>query len=445
MFALAILIMGAVTLWRLPIDGYLEPPFYFRVNETLMDLFEPAYWANNGGAYKIWHALYPPLSFIFLKALSIRECYVRGAAVARLCDWRSILALIFVFCCNILLVLRCYRLAVIPASISRTVAVCLGLPMLYALERGNLLIPCFTCFVLAFGDIMRWRGARWLAMALAINFKPYLVFSLLPFVGRRTWLGLIVFGLLFVSIYGLTYFIAGSGSPLEVIANESRYAGVKSVQYFSDLYFATSYWPLIRLLSAAPSDLVLLPPGVALTVRLILEIALRLAQCGFALCSAIALFRPSRVDIRRFGAMVACISLVAFTTGSAGYVQIFLFFLLFYEPWSGRVRIAILSCAYVLCMPTDYVFLPFIHQRELSFLTGRSVIVESGVSIGQLLRPGLLLVIQYGLIVINLIDLLTSSDRTLAAREPGWFSSLSSLNSSRPPGSQRPIAVPSEP
>ena len=101
---------------------------------------------------------------------------------------------------------------------------------------------------------------------------------------------------------------------------------IKSARYFSDLYFATSYWPLIRLLRAAPDGLVLASPGHrARRSPSALEVADPASHRSrsFA-CCAVALFRQAAVDIRRFGAMVACISLTAFTTGSAGYVQIFL-------------------------------------------------------------------------------------------------------------------------
>ena len=423
LFAIVIVSSGAVALWRLALSGYLPQPFYFRVDETLMDLYSTAYWAHRGGAYFSWHSLYPPLSFVFLQLVSIHKCYVHGAATGRLCDWRSAAALIAIFICNAWLVARSYRWMRIGAAVPRTVAVCFGLPMLYALERGNLLIPCFTCFVLAFGDLLKWRAARWLAMALAINFKPYLIFSVLPFVGRRVWLGLIACGLLFVAVYGLTYLVEGGGAPLDVIANESRYAAVKSSRYFSDLYFATSYWPLIRLLRAAPAGLILAPPFAAHAIALGLEIAIRLAQFGFAACCVLAILRPARVDIRRFGAMVACVSLIAFTTGSAGYVQIFLFFLLFYEPWRGPIRIVALAGAYILCIPVDHVILPVVHDRALSFLSGREVVADFGVSIGQLVRPGILLVIQSCLIAINAADLLAPAAEPFAAPYPSWFSS----------------------
>ena len=418
-FAAVIVLLTVFVAFRLMVDGYLPQPFYFHADQTLLDLSSTAYWADSGGAYRSWHSLYPPLSFVLLEFVSIHKCYVHGSVFGRTCDWRSAAALILVFFLNVWLVYRCYRWMKVTASVSRTVAVCFGLPMLYALERGNLLIPCFTCFVLAFGDLLRWKGARWLAMALAINFKPYLVFSLLPFVGRRAVFGLAACGALFIAVYGLTFLIEGAGSPLEVIANESRYAGAKTAGLFSDVYFATSYWPLIRLLRAAPPGLFLGPPAVAHVIASSLETLIRLFQVAFFSCCAIALFRPKRVDVRRFGAMVACISLVAFTTGSAGYVQIFLFFLLFYEPWRGPVRSVILTCAYLLCLPIDYVLTPVVRDTAVSFLSGRTVVEHFGLSLGQLIRPGLLLVIEGGLIAINLSDLM---DRSRIAAYPVWFS-----------------------
>jgi len=60
------------------------------------------------------------------------------------------------------------------------------------------------------------------------------------------------------------------------------------------------------------------------------------------------------------------VSITAFTTGSAGYAQIFLFFLVFYEPWRGPTRIGVLIAAYLLCMPIDYVILPGRPSRRVS-------------------------------------------------------------------------------
>ena len=77
-----------------------------------------------------------------------------------------------------------------------------------------------------------------------------------------------------------------------------------------------------------------------------------------------------------------------------------------FEPWSGPVQIAILVAAYLLCLPVDHVFLPLIHEGMFSWLGGREVDVAFGVSLGQIFRPSLLLVIQTGLIILNLQDVL---------------------------------------
>ena len=56
-----------------------------------------------------------------------------------------------------------YRISDARSALPRTIAMSLGLPMLYALERGNLLVPCFTCFALGYGDLI--RRPRWLGFA----------------------------------------------------------------------------------------------------------------------------------------------------------------------------------------------------------------------------------------------------------------------------------------
>jgi len=425
-FAGAILMLGALALGRAAIDGFLPQPFYFHVDNTGMDLYSIAFWANNPGAYTRWKSIYPPLSFLFMRLISVHECYSTSPIIGRSCDWRPLAALITLFTVNIWLVFFSFKKMNIKASMPRTVAVCVGLPMLYTLERGNLLLPCFTCFVLAFGDLLRWRVSRWLAMALAINFKPYLAFSVLAFLGRRAWGGLLVCAVLFSAIYGFTYLKEGMGSPVEVISDELQYAGLRSVRFFSDVYFATSYWPLIRLLRASPPGLALAPHVVAEAISLGLEILIRLYQVGFFACCAVAILRPAAIDVRRFGAMVACISLMAFTTGSAGYVEIFLFFLLFYEPWRGTTRIVMLTSAYLLCLPFDWMLLPVVHDHAVSYLSGRMVTTTFGLSVGQVVRPGVLMIIQFCLIAINFQDLLRpgAGSRDYPPN-PFWFSTSS--------------------
>ncbi len=395
-------VIVACRFWQ---QGFLPEPFYYHVSKSFMDFYTPAVWANNSSAYSQQHSLYPPLSFVVLRIITLKSCYALGDLGARDCDWLARLFLLAIFCVNLILVFATYRIANARTALPRTIAMGVGLPMLYALERGNLIIACFTFFALGYGDLLRHRWMRWLALALSMNFKPYIGLVAMPLVIKRRWPWVAGVGLLSVAVYLVTLAIYGSGGPLEIIANDSKYAVAASKDGFSDLYYATAYWPLIRLLQALPPDLHLASAPVAGFWSLVLTIALRVAQVASLACLVAAAFRPHGVDVRRLGALVAGVSITAFTTGSAGYAQIFLFFLLFFEPWRGATRITLLIATYLLCVPLDHVFLPVGQERAFSYLGGREVLTHYGVSVGQIIRPGLLLIIQYGLIVLNLGDI----------------------------------------
>ena len=418
---LALLVVGGLTLaaWRFVQQGYLPQPFYYRVSDTLMDLYAPALWAKHADAYSKWHSIYPPLSFVYLNIASLNSCYSGDELTARNCDWLARAVLFVVFLGNMVLVYRNYRLADAATAVPRTIAMGLGLPMLYALERGNLLILCFTCFVLGYGDLIGRRWIRCLALAGAMNFKPYLVFVVVPMIIKRRWGWVVACGLMGGAIYLATALWYGSGWPTQIIANETSYAGAPSKSYFSDLYFATSYWPLIRILHAFPPGLRLGSAPAAALWSLLLTAVLRVAQLAALACLALALFRPAAVQVRRLAALALAVSLSAFTTGSAGYAEIFLFFLVFYEPWRGPARIIVLVATYLLCLPVDWVIAPVLHQQVQSWLGGREVTAVSGISFGQLVRPALLLIVQAGLILLNLNDILCRRVTAVPASDEG--------------------------
>ena len=397
----------ALRFWQ---DGSLPQPFYYHVSESFMDLYTPAVWANNSSAYNKWHSLYPPISFVFLRFITLKSCYNLGDLGARDCDWLARVFLLATFFVNLVLVFATYRIANVRTALPRTIAMGLGLPMLYALERGNLILVCFTFFVLGYGDLLRRQWMRWLALALSMNFKPYIGLVAMPLVIKRRWPWVIAVSLLGVAVYLVTLAVYGSGGPMEIIGNDSKYAVAASKGGFSDLYYATAYWPLIRLLQAFSPELHLASAPVAGVWSLVLTIALRAAQVASLACLVAAAFRPHGADVRRLGALVAGVSITAFTTGSAGYAQIFLFFLLFFEPWRGATRITLLVATYVLCVPLDYVLILAGQERAFSYLGGREVLTHYGVTVGQILRPSLLLVVQYGLIILNLGDIFRTAE-----------------------------------
>jgi hypothetical protein len=417
--AFAILTAAAAGAWRFLRSGYLPQPFYFRVNDSLMDFYTPAFWAHNIGVYEKWHAIYPPLSFVLLKLVTPGVCYQTTNVAGRNCDSWAGLGLVMVLTLNAGLTYLAYRRVAPRSAVPRTIAVSIGLQMLYALERGNLLIVAFTGLILAYGPLLRRPALRWFAMALAINFKPYVVILSLAFLARRRWFWLFGCGASAIAIYLVSWLIMGEGSPVQLLTQETHYAQIVGDRFFSNVYYATSFWPWVRLLAAAPPGMVLVSLPAARLIGALLVALMRLAQFAAVICAILALVRPRRVHLNIFGAGCIALSLTTFTTGSAGYTQVFLFFLLFLEPWRGAARITLLACTYLLCIPVDYVFWPVVHETAHSWLSGRMVSASFGLSVGQIVRPALLMVIQYTLIWLTLKDLL-SRGPPRGCDEPGW-------------------------
>ncbi len=398
-------------IWRFGRDGYLPQPFYYLVNASLMDLYTTAMWAHREGAYAVWRSLYPPLSFDLLRLVTDAKCYLHGDLAGRQCDRAAAGFLVLVFFANAGLVVWSYRLSDSRTAIPRALAVAGGLPMLYALERGNLLIPCFTTFVLGTGPLLRSRWGRIFALALSVNFKPYLLGVFLPAVARRDWRWLLRFGAMGLAVYVATFLLQGAGTPLELLADIGKYRTGNGGALWGNLYYATSYWPLARFMSAHQGFAGSLQAWAPTAFSFAIVVVMRLVQLAVAACMIAAAIRPAGVDSRRFMALFTAMILTTVTNGSSGYALIFLFFLVFFEPWRGPARISVLLSAYLLCLPLDWAFWPMMHGPAHSFLGGRDVTVSFGVSVGQLLRPGLLLIIQVGLIVLNFQDILPARQK----------------------------------
>ena len=409
LLAAAVVLAGfcaGLFLWRV---GYLPQPFFYDVHAPQMHLYDTAYWANRPGAYGPGKNIYPPLSFVLLRLTSIQSCYTANPILSRSCDWLSGWVLIAFFLANIVVVGLVYRNTAPASFFPRAIALCLGLPMLYALQRGNVIIIAFTFFVLGYGDLIRGppprsHALRWLAVALSINFKPYLLIAIIPAIIRRRWRWVAGCLAACTGVYGLSWALEGSGSPIELLRNLRNYAVFVDRQHWADLYYATSYLPLVHALPTQFQLLGLTSPHAADGLALLALALMRTAQLGVALTIVVALRRPANVNASRFTAMILAMVLTTIATGQSGYVQIFLFFLVFREPWRGPMRIAILALAYLLCIPADYVLLPVIHGPAHSWLGRRDVVVIFGVSVGQVARPAMLLAIQFGLIALNLAD-----------------------------------------
>lgn len=408
----ALLLVRAM--WWLYAYGQLPQPFFYEPSDTFMDWFNTAYWAHDKGAYDSWKTIYPPLSFVVLRFLGNPACYVGTEGLtSRDCDWLGLVAIHAIFAINIVLVALTFKKIDRRTALPRAFALAAGMPMLFALERGNILLLCFTAMLLGFGPLLRSARLRWLFVGIAINFKVYLVAALASQLLKRRWLWFEGALIATVIVYLLSYGILGAGTPREIYTNISDYSSGFIAAQVLDIWYSVTYQPLISLLEGQSFPVVAVLGSRPSEIGLVLlPIIVRLGQLSVVLAAAATWLRPEAVPTYRlafFGTVLALIS-----SEAGGYTQIMVILFVFMEPWKGIGRPLAIICCYILCMPGDISigYIPPIIRD--SFIVGRSVEVHYSIALGMFLRPGLLILVAISLSCVTLHDVWQD------VRRQGW-------------------------
>lgn len=409
--------------------GYLPQPFFYVPDDLWADWFNTAYFSYDPGTYDSWRTIYPPLSFVFLRLFTIPQCYILGDGAdfspglqARTCDWWGLTSIFLFFAIAVALAAYSFWKTDRKTALWRSLGLGLGLPLLDAVERGNLVIVSFVLLMLGFGPILKSARLRAIAAGLAINFKVYLISALMPLLLRRKW-RFVEWGLLATVIaYLVSYAILGRGTPYQIYRNILEFNELQSqAQDLLGLWYATTFTPHLALLNSplfyAPDligsrntdlALLLLPLMIHATQALILVAAAAIWLCPGSSPS----FRAVNL-----GLMLALI-----TSEAGGYTQMYFIYFVFLEKFEGiGKRWAIVAC-YVLSLnadiPVGSVPLPVVRD---TFLWGQSVVVEYAVMIGPFIRPLIVLSVPVAL------SLVTIRSAWLDMRAEGWRTPLELL------------------
>ncbi len=389
---LVIVAAGIHLIYFVASEGYLPQPFIWDPTDTFMDWFNPAYWANHEGVYTAWRSIYPPLSFAMLRALSIPGCYVSSPYAGRDCDSLGIAAILVFYVVSMIAAFMAIRRQQPRVAIVRGLALAIGYPGLFVLERGNLLIPCFLAFVLAYGGLVTGRTGRAIAVALTINFKPYLVLPAFAWALKREWRLLELAGIATIAIYLISWAIVGSGSLPQILSNLTNWITVTGGDVVAEVYYTTSFNSVLGVLNRGFGILQFVgsKPVEAFVVGV--KILMFTAQ-GLGVLALVATWlQPHAATAPRLATILLLLSLTNQSPG--GYTELFVVFLVFLEPWHRVGPIIAIICCYLISIPFDVVIakLPLIHTG--SWLTGEAINGQFGVAAGQFLRPlGLLMIL----------------------------------------------------
>ena len=393
---LAIMVGVGYDLWHLHVAGYLPQPFIWDPSDTFMDWFNPAYWAHQPGVYSVWGSIYPPISFVLLKALSIPGCYSSSPFLGRDCDTVGIVSILAIYFAAMAVTWVSFRRHhPLHRAVIRTLAVALGYPALFALERGNLLIATYIGFVLAFGSVLRSRWGRAFAAAVTINFKPYLLFSTLAWAVLRQWRLLERAALATVAVYLATWAIVGSGSLGEIVANMTNWVAFTGGDAVTEVYYATSYNGLFDLVKHGFPIANIMPSRTYDIFHLVVTMAMRIVQLTGVGAMVAGWLQPRAISEHRLVALLVLLSLTQQSPG--GYASLFIVYIVFLEPWRGVGPIIATIITYLVSLPVDWVFAYLPEPQTFAWLTGRGVTAQFGIALGQFIRPFGLLVILFAL------------------------------------------------
>lgn len=382
-------------IWHLQTFGYLAAPFFYEPSDTFMDWFNTAYWAHDPGAYDNWGTIYPPLSFVLLRHLSLKHCYIDNFGLTpRDCDWPGLVLLGLVFTLNFVLVLLAFRKLDRSTAWPRALALGFGLPMLYALERGNLLLLAFTGVLLAFGPLVRQAWLRWLALGLAINLKVYLLAALFPQLLRRRWRwfeGALIATLL---VYLVSLALNGAGTPVEIYRNIVAATEVFEAGSFLDGWYAITYRPFMAILESQFIPITSIIGSDAVEGLVILLPLLQRFTQLLIIAAALAVWlRPEAVATHSVTFLGLLMALV--TSESGGYTQIFLVLFVFMERWRGLARPIAIVMAYLLSAPIDINIDRLVPAVRESYLAGGPVLFDFVLIGGPFVRPLLVMVVAW--------------------------------------------------
>jgi hypothetical protein len=389
--------------------GYLPQPFIYDTNDTFMDWFNTAYWANHRGIYNVWRSIYPPLSFVFLDIFSLPGCYLQSPFYGRDCDWLGRGTIYASYLVNVIMLWVAFRRADRRTAPMRTVAFALGLPLLFTLERGNLILVTLPFFIVAYGNVTRSVPWRVISAAMTINFKPYLVVPAFAYALKRDWRMLELAGIASIAIYLLTIAWVGSGTPMELIDNTTNWIVYQGAQVYNEVNYATSYAPLLTFRTLQIPLLEFVDSDLIETVETMVPIVIRASQ-GIALLALVATWLQPRVlPTHRIAALMLGAFLV--TQSPGGYTQAFLLFLVFLEPWRRPGQMLALTCTYVLCLVGDVHLTTVMEITANSWLSGRPVTPSFGIKLGHFIRPGLIVVILWALAFDTLVEVIRAHRR----------------------------------
>jgi len=367
--------------------GYLPSPFIYDKSDTFMDFFNVLYWAYDSGRYTDWGSIYPPLSFFIVKFINF---VAGGASSGEPATMRVsspiVLAAISIIYLAIpfgVIKMRMWRVFDATQKMIMYLILITSVPMLFTLERGNviIIIPLFLALML---EKIGWL--RVICIAILINIKPYFALLLFYYVARNNLIGLARA----VLVSAFVFFATG----LALDSNFMHFFGnIFSFAQMQDIFSLREIMAMPSSISAFSATLKH-PDASILALRYFSEefisgviVLIEVTKWSvIALAFIICCVKSNKLR----DAEIFCIILVAITNLGVwvgGYSVIF-YLVLIPVVFKLKYRIVYISLLALMSIPLDSI--PVINEyigSQYSYVSDVNVGVQWTLGFGAVLRP----------------------------------------------------------
>src|SRR3989338_5513952 len=381
--------------YYLMVNGYLTSPFVYDKSNTFMDLFNILYWANDDGRYTDWSSVYPPLSFLILRLISfVFAGGGHGTAAAMRDNFPLVAGFFLIYLAVPAVVLKTKLWQGLPTNEKILIyfAIIVSTPMLFALERGNIIMLCPVLLALV---LSRIGFVRCLCIALLINIKPYFALLIIYYIARKNWKGfatsVVLSGLIFVFsgfvLYNhfLVFFetLLGFSHSKGMFSFKDVIALPSSISAFSYALKNPEGASIASGLLTTGLSTSFFTTGLSTIIAYIIEAAKWIVIA----ISLATLFTKSMVmrDAEIFTLLVVAITNLGVWVGGYSLISYIVLIPVFINLRENWLYISLLS---VIAMPLDIIPITtnFIGQ-QYSYLSNSYVDVQWSLGLGSVIRP----------------------------------------------------------
>lgn len=368
-------------------NGYLPSPFLYDKSDTFMDLFNTLHWAYDGGRYTDWASVYPPLNFILLRIINFVSGGAEYGSPSHMREHSPYaiagLGLIYLMVPAIVLKMKCWRDFQGLEKLLIYFAIIFSPPMLFALERGNLifLAPLLLALALAHTGVLRS-----VYIAILVNLKAYLALTLVFYAARRDWKGLVVCAALSGSLFLVTGFFLDEHffQFFSNILNFSHREGIFSLREMMAMPSSISAFSYVL---KTPSAIALASQHASPVLISIAASAIEIVKWISLAAALVILLKRITVmrDAEIFAVLLVLISNLGVWVG--GYTMILYIALI---PTLMNLSTKRLSISLLVLMALPFDLVPIMRESigaQYSYLSDSTVSVNWTLGLGSVIRP----------------------------------------------------------